>query len=451
MGRGHAVNPLLLTTGKDPAAVAAKLEEGWQQGRMVGLAAPAERFLLAEALGEASTHACSQPQGAGVANAKAPGAHGAPFPGTFGPGVVVGSGGSTGGRRWCVQPLRNLQESAAATGSWLRALGIDPAACLVVNPLPLHHVSGLLPVVRARQWGAELRWLAVEWMRDPDTLTRTCPLPRDRPVVISLVPTQLHRLMASPAGLRWLRRCSVIWVGGSSLSEDLAHQARQAGLPLAPCYGATETAAMVCALSPQEFLSGVRGCGPPLDQVNIRIDPNSSAIELITSRLSPGVLESGRLMPLSLLTDGWWRSGDGGEFRTEGLVVQGRMDGAILSGGETVFPEQVENRLLHLAHQNGVELLELLLLGIASPRWGERLVGLYRGGNHDKQECSRPMASMEVLRANLMLISKDLPPSQRPTRWLHCPSLARDHTGKWARGYWSEWVSTHHFEQVDQS
>lgn len=433
MGGGRAVNPLLLTTGEDPAAVAAKLEEGWRNGQLVGLATPAERSQLAGAIWDRGT---ASPES---------------FLERFGPGVVVGSGGSTGGRRWCLQPHAHLAASANASSRWLEAEGIDPAACLLLNPLPLHHVSGLLPVVRARQWGAELRWLSPEWMRDPALLEAACPLPKDQPVVISLVPTQLQRLINSPRGISWLSHCDVIWVGGASLSEDCAHQARQAGLPLAPCYGATETAAMVCALSPREFLAGRAGCGPPLDQIDIRTDPNSSAIELFTSRLSPGVLESGQLMPLSLLPDRWWRSGDGGELRAEGLVVQGRIDGAILSGGETVFPEQVENRLRHIAQQNGVKFLELLLIGVGNPHWGERLIGLFRCVSLDDQDRSQIIVNVEALRDDLMLIANALPPSQRPTHWLHCPSLARDNAGKWARSYWSEWVAIHHCEQIYHS
>ena len=67
-----------------------------------------------------------------------------------GPGVVVRSGGSSGGSRCCAQPSLHLDRSAAATAHWLTGIGVDPASTLLLNPLPLAHVSGLMPWWRSR-------------------------------------------------------------------------------------------------------------------------------------------------------------------------------------------------------------------------------------------------------------------------------------------------------------
>jgi O-succinylbenzoic acid--CoA ligase len=350
-----------------------------------------------------------------------------------GAGVVLGSGGSAGRRRWCVQPLANLQASAAASGRWLAGLGIDPADCLVLDPLPLHHVSGLLPLLRARQWGAELRWLPPALMRRPDQLATGCPLPRERPVLLSLVPTQLRRLMAAAEGLTWLNSCAVIWLGGASLPPDLAAAARDAALPLAPCYGATETAAMVCALPPQRFLAGERGCGDPLDDVELRLDQGSGAVEVRCDRLSPGLLRAGVLEPLRLHDRGWWRSGDGGQLGPHGLELLGRLDGAIHSGGETVFPEQLEGRLLAEAARRSLPLEALLLLSSPDLEWGQRLVALVR-----PVEGADEADLIESLRR----LVAAWPPSQRPCRWHSCRTLAPAAAGKWQRGRWQEWLTS---------
>ena len=71
-----------------------------------------------------------------------------------GPGVLVSSGGSSGGRRICLQPLEHLDQSADATAHWLQGIGLDPGEVLICNPLPLHHVSGLMPWRRSRCWGS---------------------------------------------------------------------------------------------------------------------------------------------------------------------------------------------------------------------------------------------------------------------------------------------------------
>lgn len=350
-----------------------------------------------------------------------------------GPGVVVGSGGSTGGRRWCLQPLAHLQASARATGAWLAQQGLDPAACLHLNPLPLHHVSGLLPQVRAAQWGCEHRAIAPELMRDPVALAAALPIPPARSVLLSLVPTQLRRLLAAPEGVAWLRQLAVIWVGGAALPPELAAQARREGLRLAPCYGATETAAMVTALTPQAFLAGVDGCGPPLGDVELRLDPASGAVELRTARLSPGFLERGRMVPLARSADGWWVSGDAGELSAAGLRILGRLDGAISSGGETVFPEQLEARLLAQAQAQAqaLPLEALLLLPEPDPEWGQRLVALVR---------ARADACGDGLIAALQQQVAGWAPAERPRRWIQCPNLAPTTTGKWQRSHWQAWV-----------
>ena len=394
----------------------AQLARAWRQGRIVGLAAPEpqEQAALAAALG---------PGDAGHLERR------------WGPGVVLGSGGSLGGggagRRWCLLPLTQLQASAAATARWLEGLGIDSAACLHLNPLPLHHVSGLLPWVRARQWGGRHRRLDPHWMRQPSLLAEAAPLPGDRPVLLSLVPTQLQRLMAAPAGESWLRGLAVIWVGGAPLPAELAARARAAGLPLAPCYGATETAAMVTALPPQQFLAGVDGCGPPLSGVELRCAGTEAAVELRCGRLAPGWLEAGRLRPLPRDGDGWWRSGDAGRLGAEGLALLGRLDGAIHSGGETVFPEQLEQRLTAAAAAADLPLQAVLLLAVEDRDWGQRLVALVRPA---------PQGDAGALLGRLQRICASWAPAERPRRWLLCPELAPSPLGKWQRGRWQRWL-----------
>jgi O-succinylbenzoic acid--CoA ligase len=411
---------VLLETAQEPAGLLAALEAAWQGGAVVGLACPEERPALRQSLASP-----------GVERAV----------GAWGPGLLLASGGSSAerceSRRWCLQPLEHLEASAAATGAWLQDLGLDPAACLHLDPLPLHHVSGLLPLLRCRCWGAELRGLPAALLRQPEQLAQALPLPADRPVLLSLVPTQLERLLSRPEGIDWLRGCSVIWVGGAGLSPAQAAAARAAQLPLAPCYGASETAAMVCALEPRRFLAGERGCGAPLVDVRLRLDPGSGAVEVVTARLSPGFLVEGGWQPLPRTADGWWRSGDGGRWlRCEAeadvgwgsgsLELLGRLDGAISSGGETVFPEQVEAALAGVP-----QLAALLLLGRLDPLWGERLEALVR---------PEPGADGAMVLAALQQAAKALPPPQRPRAWHLCPELAPNGRGKWERRRWLAWL-----------
>ncbi len=396
-----------LTIGADSAATAAALGALWAEGTLVGLSSPQDQSELSAALPDRLE-----------------------TPSPWGPGVVIASGGSSGRRRWCVQPLAGLERAAAAAALWLQAQGLDPAETTMFNPLPLHHISGLMPLVRARLWGGQLRWLEPALMREPEALAEREPFSAAGPALLSLVPTQLQRLLADPAGISWLQGFAVIWVGGTALAPELAETARRARLRLSPCYGSTETGAMVTALLPDRFLAGEGGCGHPLAHAQLRIEPASGAVQVQATSLSPGSWEAGTFQPLQA-PGGWWSSGDGGRLRAVGLELLGRLDGALSSGGETVFPEEVERRLRELAAAADLPLEAVLVLGQPDPFWGQRLVALVR---------AQSGADALALVAGLEQAAAALPPSQRPRHWRPCPELALNALGKWERGRWGRWL-----------
>ncbi|QBE70210.1 O-succinylbenzoic acid--CoA ligase [Synechococcus sp. WH 8101] len=366
-----------------------------------------------------------------------------------GPGLVLASGGSSGGRQHCLQPIAHCDRSAAATGRWLETLGLTPSEVQIWNPLPLQHVSGLMPWWRAQQWGAGHGWLPPALMKQPRALLEWCHQQRrwrDGPMLLSLVPTQLARLLKDPAGIEWLRAMTVIWVGGAALPDDLAQRARQARLPLSPCYGATETAAMVAAQTPAAFLRGDDGCGAPLDDVELRVDAQGG-LAVRCPRLALARCQAdGSLEPLAD-GGGWWRSGDLATPRElEGRVswrILGRLDGAIHSGGVTVFPEQLELRLMASVRANQLPVQALLLLGVRDPEWGERLVALVRWspGSGDSGD-----GAMERMRALQALVA-DWLPAERPIAWHGCPDLAPTAAGKWQRSRWQAWLQSLEAEQ----
>ncbi len=347
-----------------------------------------------------------------------------------GPGVLVRSGGSSGGSRCCAQPLQHLDRSAAATAHWLRGIDLDPAATLLLNPLPLAHVSGLMPWWRARCWGARHQQLAPGLMKTPSELLALCrslPAWGTHPALLSLVPTQLARLLAHPDGVAFLQQIQLIWIGGAALPPPLAQQARALQLPLAPCYGSTETAAMVAALPPARFLAGERGCGDPLVDVELRLAADG-ALEVRTDRLALGRWCADQPDRWEELMDagGWWRSGDRATL-TPGLQIAGRIDGAIHSGGETVFPEQLEGRLMEASKAAGLPVDALLLVGVDDPDWGQRLVALV--GSTDAAVLQR-----------LAALTRPWSPAETPRRWVLCPDLAPSAVGKWQRQRWRDWL-----------
>ena len=358
-------------------------------------------------------------------------------------GLVLASGGSQGGRSLCLQPWTHLDRSAAACGRWLEGIGLSPEGVIVLNPLPLHHISGLMPWWRGRIWGAQYVPLLPLLMKDPPSLLATClDLPGwgQKPAVVSLVPTQLKRLLDHPEGMAWLQHLALVWVGGAGLPAPQAERARKLGIRLAPCYGATETAAMVVAQAPDRFLQGELGCGAPLDDVELHLD-RDGVLRVRTKRLALARWRDGRLDPL-VDADGWWCTGDAAALTTAGdgalsVQIRGRIDGAIHCGGETVFPELLSQRLLHQAQEEGLPLEVVLLLPIASEEWGQRLVALVRcrDGWIESEGWASVQASMRGLTSKWL-------PAEQPIEWHPCAVLEPSSAGKWERGRWQRWLES---------
>ena len=277
----------------------------------------------------------ADPKSAGVRAAMKP-----EKPVLAGTAVVVATSGSTGAAKGVELSAAALTASATATHARLGG----PGQWLLT--LPAHHVAGVQvivrsllaghpPVIREAQTFAE----AVASMNGPRRYT-------------SLVPTQLLRMLDDPAGLDALRSLDAVLLGGAAAPGPLLARARAAGVRVSTTYGMSETAG---------------GCvydGRPLDGVRVRIA--DGVIHLAGPMLASGY----RLDPAataSAFADGWFRTTDLGELRTDGtLDVLGRADFVINTGGVKVAPAAVEDAL---TAQSGVA--EACVVDLPSDEWGQ--------------------------------------------------------------------------------
>ncbi len=354
-----------------------------------------------------------------------------------GSGIIISSSGSIGGPHFCLQPIENLNQSAFTTGNWLKAQGLNPKECLILNSLPLHHVSGFMPWWRHLIWDAKHHWISPSLIHQPFQLERYCrelTTNRSESIITSLVPTQLKSLINDPYGSKWLQSLSLIWVGGSSIPAEIAEKARNKSIKLAPCYGATETAAMVTALSPKDFLTGNNSVGSALEDIEIKIN-KSNLLKIKTSRLAISKWKNDQF---ESITDskGWWEAGDLGEYLTtnneQSLKILGRRDSAINSGGETVFPEQLQLQLMDIIVKNKVQVKEVFLLGTDDKKWGQRITALIR---FKEKETNK----LKVISFINQLI-KDWEPAKKPSNWYDCPELSRNINEKWEVDKWRNWL-----------
>lgn len=273
--------------------------------------------------------------------------------------LALPTGGSGGGVKWA----RHDEATLGAAVAGLRAhFGLE--AIHAVDVLPAHHVSGLMARVRAAATGGtHLPWA---WKRleagEAPVLPETAG-----GWVVSLVPTQLQRLLRQPATMAWLRGLRVIFLGGGPAWPELLRRAREEGLRLAPSYGMTETAAMVAAVRPEEFLAG-REELRPLPHAKLAVD-GDGRLRVAGSSVCRGLWPEWH-------DAGSWATGDRAELRPDGgWVILGRADQVIITGGRKVDAARVEAAL-----RDGGVGDEVVVLGLPDPEWGERVVAFHPAG-----------------------------------------------------------------------
>ncbi len=218
---------------------------------------------------------------------------------------------------------------------------------------------------------------------DPDLLLRL--IAAERITEMFLVPAVLMLLLATPS-LATTNRSSVrlIFYGASPISEDVLVKCINAfGCGFCQVYGMTETTGAITSLpyedhdpdGPRRGL--LRSAGKPLDSVEMRIvDPDTGA-DVVVGGVGEVQTRSAFNMAgywrkpdetASTIDDaGWLRTGDAGYFDAEGyLFLHDRIKDMIVSGGENIYPAEVENVLLSYP-----AVIDAAVIGVPDPKWGE--------------------------------------------------------------------------------
>jgi o-succinylbenzoate---CoA ligase len=319
--------------------------EGIGVGDLVPIDATSSPQTVVALVGIHRSGAVAVPQGPGGIEWRAP----AP-PDSY---AVVPTSGSFGAPRGVVLTGSNIAASADASR---RRLGND-ASDRWLLPLPLYHVGGLSIVWRSLTAGGSITML-----RPFDAAEVSRALRDDATTMASLVPTMLHRILAHDPGP--YRGLKAILLGGAPASVELVTRALDAGLPVLQTYGMTEAASQVATVEPGTAAEALGTVGPPLDGFSVSISERGEVL-VDGPAVSPGYLgEPPRIGPL--------RTGDLGRIDGHGrLVVSGRRDGMIVTGGENVQPASVEAAIDAVP---GVGAS--VVLGVPDDEWGEMVVAV---------------------------------------------------------------------------
>jgi O-succinylbenzoic acid--CoA ligase len=243
--------------------------------------------------------------------------------------VAIGTSGTTGTSKEVLLSSSALISSARASNKFINAKSGQTWSLL----LPLTHIAAVNVVVRSMELGTT----PID-LRDFDG---------DYPIAdyTAIVPTQLFRaLNGDQRLLSHLKSAKAVLVGGAALSQALRNQAELSGIKVITTYGMTET----CG-----------GCvydGTALDGVEIEIQSGKICIK-------------GPVLASSIVVnDGWFETNDLGEYDNDHLVVIGRSDDVIISGGENLSLNAVENSL-SLAFPD----TQFAAFAVEDPQWGQSL------------------------------------------------------------------------------
>jgi o-succinylbenzoate---CoA ligase len=262
--------------------------------------------------------------------------------------LVIATSGSTGEPKHVVLSRSAMRASATAT-----AARLGGHAQWLLN-LPATYVAGVQVLFRSVLAGTEPVVLEASFPQAAAALTAE----RRH---LSLVPTQLARMLDVPDDVAALQTFTAVLVGGAHVPADLRGRAAEAGIRVVATYGMSET----CG-----------GCvydGHPLDGVGVLIGSDGRI------RLSGPVLFDGYEgrpdLTAQALHDGWFVTQDLGRLDADGrLEVLGRVDDVIVSGGVKVPGPAVAARLREHPAVEGLEVV-----GVPDREWGQRVVACVVG------------------------------------------------------------------------
>jgi O-succinylbenzoic acid--CoA ligase len=307
------------------------------------------------------------------------------------PHSIIYTSGTTGRPKGAILTYGNHWWSAVASALNLGLMPTDRwLACM-----PLFHVGGLAILLRCAIYG-----IAAEVHARFDATAVNASIDAGA-TIISVVSTMLDRLLDDRAGAPFPSTLRCVLLGGGPAPLPLLERAIAHAAPVIQTYGLTETSSQVATLAPEDALRKVGSAGKPLMGTQLRIEADGE-ICVRGPTVSPGYLHQ------PPREDAWLRTGDLGSLDADGyLYVLDRRDDLIVSGGENVYPAEVEAALL--AHPG---VAEAGVFGVPDPEWGARVAAVVVGSDSTPADlaafCRERLAGYKVPR-QIVITTEPLP------------------------------------------
>ncbi len=343
-------------------------------------------------IGNSNIHQCPMP------NALCPMPH----------SIMIPTGGSSGQIKFVIHTWETLIASVQGFTEYFQLKRVN-SFCV----LPLYHVSGLMQFMRSFTTGGKLAILPFKALETGQTLNIKQP-----EFFISLVPTQLQRLLQNPELTKWLSQFNTVLLGGAPAWNELLEKARFHHIRLAPTYGMTETASQIATLKPDDFLSGKISSGQILPHAKVTIHNqqgeilNSNQIGNITIHAQSLALG---YYPITRENQGDFQVDDLGFLDEQNhLNIVGRNSDKIITGGENIYPAEIESAI-----QATQMVADICVIGIPDKHWGQALTAIYIPKQSDTS----------ALKIQTLLKDK-LSKFKIPKYWIPQQNLRRNSQGK---------------------
>ncbi|MEY4303238.1 MAG: hypothetical protein RJB06_1645 [Pseudomonadota bacterium] len=287
--------------------------------------------------------------------------------------LLVYTSGTTGLPKGAVHTQAGLLANAKASDEAHAFKPID----IVLSTLPMFHVGGLciqtLPALLAGvSVHLQPRFDASAWLKSVSQGELV-----QRPTLSLLVPATMRAVLDHA---EWpsvdLQSLRGIMAGSSTLPEVYLEKFHQRGVPVGQIYGTTETGPVSVILKFQDAVQRIGFAGWPHANLELQIrDAEEQAVKpgvtgevcVRGSNVMRGYWLAASLTAGEGLKDGWFQTGDMGYLDANGcLQIVGRNKEMIISGGENIYPAEIENALATFPG-----LLECAVVGLPDERWGE--------------------------------------------------------------------------------
>lgn len=271
---------------------------------------------------------------------------------------IMYTSGTTGRPKGVLQTFGNHFYSAVSSALNLGLSSADKWLCVA----PIFHISGFSIIMRGLIYGMTVR--LVKKFR-AEELERI--LANETVTIMSVVPFMLKKLIQqqNKTNTHYNSAFRCMLLGGGTIDRETLEACLQRSIPVVQCYGMTETCSQIVALRSADALLKLGSVGQPLFSTQLKLSKDGEIL-LKTPALTPGYLNLPDKLP-SKMIDGWYRTGDIGHLDKEGyLYIDGRADEMLISGGENIFPQEVEQ-----VYQRYPQINEVAVVGQNDSVWGQ--------------------------------------------------------------------------------